>query len=109
MYAHGATTNTTQAVRKTADQVRADLEHLRRIEAQIMAETAAKDAQLARIRAARKKLEPKATYKPTDEQAAYWEAHREAVAEQPRPIHGGPQGLRKATAEAAAHDARKAA
>jgi methylphosphotriester-DNA--protein-cysteine methyltransferase len=109
MYVHGATVNKPQVLRKTADQVKADLEHLRRIEAQILSETASKDAELARIRAARKKLEPKATYKPTAEQAAYWEAHREQVAQQRRPIHGGPAGLRKATAEAAAHDARKAA
>ena len=107
MYVHGASINKPQVLRKTADQVKADLEHLRSIEAQIMAETAAKDAELARIRAARKRLEPKATYKPTAEQAAYWEAHYEQVAQQPRPLHGGPAGLRKATAEAAAHDAAR--
>jgi hypothetical protein len=107
MYVHGETTNTTQAVRKTADQLRADLEHLRRIEAQIMAETAAKDRELARIRAARKKLEPKATYLPTAEALAYWEAHRDAVAAQPAPLHGGPAGLRKAAHEAAAYDAQR--
>ena len=107
MYVHGASTNTPQVLRKTADQVRADLEHLRRIEAQILAETAAKDKELARIRAARKKLEPKATYQPTAEALAYWEAHHEAVAAQPRPIHGGPLGLRKAAHEAATYDAER--
>jgi len=107
MYVHGASINKPQVLRKTADQVKADIEHLRRIEAQILAETAAKDAELARIRAARKRLEPKATYKPTAEQAAYWEANHELVAQHPRPLHGGPAGLRKATAEAAAHDAAR--
>jgi methylphosphotriester-DNA--protein-cysteine methyltransferase len=109
MYVHGASINKPQVLRKTAEQVKADLEHLRRIEAQILAETAAKEAELARIRAARKRLEPKATYLPTAAAIAYWEEHHEQVAQQPAPLHGGPQGLRKATAEAAAHDARKAA
>lgn len=109
MYVHGATTNTAQAVRKTADQVRADLEHLRRIEQQILAETAAKEAELARIRAARKKLEPKATYTPTAEALAYREAHQEAISRQPTPIHGGRTGLRRAALEAATYDNHRSA
>lgn len=107
MYVHGNSTNTVQAVRKTADQVRADLEHLRRIEAQILVETAAKDRELARIRAARKKLEPKATYKPTEEALAYRDAHQEAIAAQPAPLHGGRAGLRSASLEAAAYDSAR--
>ena len=106
-YEYGASVNKPQVLRKTAEQIRADLEHLRRIEAQIIEETAAKDRELARIRAARKKLEPKATYLPTAEALAYWEAHHEAVAAQPAPLHGGPAGLRKAAAEAASYDAAR--
>ncbi len=108
-YEYGASTNKPQTLRKTSDQIRADLERLRRIEAQIIEETLAKDRELARIRAARKKLEPKATYLPTAEALDYWDAHHEAISRQPAPLHGGPAGLRKAAAEAAAHDAGKAA
>jgi len=108
-YTYGASVNKPQTLRKTAEQIRADLEHLRRIEAQIIEETAAKDRELARIRAARKKLEPKATYLPTAEALAYREATREAFAGLPTPLHGGPAGLRRAAAEAAAYDAGKRA
>ena len=109
MYVHGATTNTAQVVRKTADQVRADLEHLRRIEAQIIAETAAKEAELQRIRAARRRLEPKATYRPTPEALAYREEHAHEIANQPAPIHGGRAGLRRAALEAATYDTHRTA
>ena len=107
-YVHGASVNKPATLRKTADQVRADLENLRRIEAQILAESAAKEKELARIRAARKKLEPKATYKPTPEAIAAWE---EFQANHTNP-HGdkpsdGYRRRKEAAAEAAHHDATK--
>jgi hypothetical protein len=104
MYIHGASVNKPQVLRKTADQVRVDLEHLRSIEAQILVETAAKDKELARIRAARKKLEPKATYLPTAEALAYWGEHHEHISQQPAPLHGGTAGLKRAAHEAATWD-----
>jgi hypothetical protein len=109
VYKYGESKNKPQSLQKTVDMIRQDLEHLRRIEAQLVAETAGKEAELARIRAARKKLEPKATYKPTAEALAYREANHEAIAAQPKPLHGGPAGLRRASAEYQAHYATKAA
>ncbi len=103
-YVHGMSKNKPATLRMTADQIKADLEHLRRIEAQVLAETAAKEKELARIRAARKKLEPKATYLPTAEAIAYWEEHHDAVEARPRPLLGGQHNLYLASLEAATWD-----
>lgn len=105
-YVHGATINKPALANKTADEVRAHLEHLNQVRAQVIAETAAKERELARIRASRKRLMPVATYAPTPEQIAYYNEHAAEIARQPNK-HGGHQGLRLAVAEAAAHDARK--
>ena len=101
-YVHGATINKPALAAKTADEVRAPLEHLNRIRAAVITETAAKESELARIRAARKRLEPVATYKPNAEQLAYRDEHAATIAKQPSK-HGGPAGLRAATREIETH------
>ncbi len=108
-YVRGQSTRTQTAVRETADQVRDKLDNLRRMEAAIDAEQAAKEAELARIRAARLRLAPVATYKPTLEALAYREEHGHAIAAQPAPLHGGRLGLTRATREAAEHEEAKRA
>jgi len=86
------------------------LKEYREIERQIDEAIQEKNRELARISYAKNKLKVRATYEPSDEAWAYWEANAVRIAKQPRPIHGGTAGLRKAAAEAAAHDAaRKAA
>ena len=81
----------------------------REVERQIDEAIQEKHRELARISYAKNKLKMKATYEPTDEAWAYWEANAVRIAKQPRPIHGGPTGLRRAAAEAAAYDAGKRA
>jgi hypothetical protein len=83
------------------------LKEYRAVEQQIEDAIIEKRRELARIEAAKHKLKARATYEPTREAWAYWEAHALEAAQQPRPIHGGPAGLRRATAEAAAHDAAR--
>jgi hypothetical protein len=83
------------------------LKEYRAVEQQIEDAIIEKRRELARIEAAKHKLKAKATYEPTQEAWDYWEAHALELAQQPRPIHGGPAGLRRATAEAAAHDAAR--
>jgi hypothetical protein len=106
-YTYGQSAQKPRVVAMTADQVRAEMENLNRLKAAILAESAAKAKELERIRAARKRLQPVATYKPTPEALAYREQYGHIIAAQPAPMHGGLRGLRMAAAEAAAHDARK--
>jgi hypothetical protein len=80
------------------------LKEYREIERQIDEAIQEKNRELARIESAKYKLKTKATYEPTDETWAYWEANAVRIAKMPRPIHGGPAGLRKATLEAAGWD-----
>ena len=95
------------AVAMTTEQVRTEMQRLRNLQAQIQAENLAKEKELQRIRASRKRLEPVATYAPTPEALAYRELYAHTIAAQPTPLHGGIRGLRMATREAAEHDARK--
>lgn len=83
------------------------LKEYRAVEQQIEDAIIEKRRELARIEAAKHKLKVRATYEPTQESWDYWEKHALELAKQPRPIHGGPAGLRRATAEAAAHDAAR--
>lgn len=83
------------------------LKEYREIERQIDEAIQEKNRELARISYAKNKLKMKATYEPTDETWEYWEANAVRIAKMPRPIHGGPAGLRRAAAEAEAHDALK--
>ena len=106
-YVHGATLANPRANKLTSDQVRERLEKLRVIRAQLDAELEAKEAELARIRAARQRLQPIATYKPTPQALAYREEYGAIIAAQPAPLHGGHRGLAMAAKEAAAHEARK--
>ena len=106
-YVHGATLANPRANKLTSDQVRERLERLRVIREQLDAELAAKEAELARIRAARLRLQPIATYKPTPEALAYREQYGHIIAAQPAPLHGGQRGLAAATREALEHEARK--
>jgi biopolymer transport protein ExbB/TolQ len=85
------------------------LKEYREVERQIEDAILEKRRELARIEAAKHKLKAKATYEPTQEALDYWTANCLRVAQQPRPLHGGPAGLRKAAAEAAAYDAGKRA
>jgi len=83
------------------------LKEYREVERQIDEAIDEKRRELARIEAAKHNLKTRATYAPTADALAYWETHALQVAQMPRPIHGGHQGLNKAAAEAAAYDARK--
>ena len=85
------------------------LKEYREVERQIEDAIQEKRRELARIEAAKHKLKTRATYAPTEQALAYWEANALRVAQMPRPSHGGSAGLRRASAEAAAHDAAKAA
>lgn len=105
-YAYGQT-KLKPLVAMTADQVRVELERLNDLRAAILAETAAKEKELNRIRAARKRLIPVSTNKPSAEAIAYREQHAHIIAAQPEPVYGGKSGLRMATAESARHDERK--
>jgi len=107
LYTHGASRQAQNTARETADDIRARLEQLRRTRAAIEAEQAAKDAELKRIRAARLRLTPVATYAPTLEALAYREQYGHIIAAQPAPMHGGRRGLALATREAAEHEAAK--
>lgn len=102
-YTHGNTT-LKPTTAKTADEVRAELENLNRLRAAILAETAAKEKELARIRAARKRLQPVATYEPTPEALAYREQYGHVIAAMPAPKYGGSKGLRMASDEAALYE-----
>jgi NifB/MoaA-like Fe-S oxidoreductase len=106
-YVHGATLANPRANKLTSDQVRERLERLRVIRAQLDAELEAKEAELARIRAARQRLQPVATYKPTPQALAYREMCGDIIAAQPAPLHGGSRGLAAAAREATEHEARK--
>ena len=106
-YAYGASRQTQNTIRETADDLRARLEHLRRTRAAVEAEQAAKDAELARIRAARLRLAPVATYRPTAEALAYREKYGQIIAAQPAPLHGGRRGLQRAMREAQEYEAKK--
>lgn len=104
-YKHGQTTLKPQ-IAATTDEIRAKLDHLNRLRAAILAETEAKTKELARIRAARKRLQPIATYAPTPEALAYREMHGHIIAAQPAPRLGGSRGLRMASDEAALYEHR---
>lgn len=106
-YIHGRSALKPRAVAMTADQVRAELENLNRLKAAILTESAAKTKELARIQAARKRLEPVATYAPTPQALAYREQYGHIIAAQPAPIHGGQHGLAMAMREAQEHEERK--
>lgn len=106
-YVHGATLANPRANKLTSDQVRERLEKLRILRAQLDAELEAKEKELARIRAARQRLQPIATYKPTPQALAYREQFGHIIAAQPAPLHGGSRGLAAATREAAEWEARK--
>ncbi len=80
------------------------LKEYRDVERQIDDAIREKRRELARVEAAKYKLKAKATYEPTQEAWDYWETHAFKLAQRPRPIHGGPVGLRKAAAEAASWD-----
>lgn len=100
-YVHGQTKLKPSAIAMTADQVRAELENLNRIKSAILAETAAQEKELERIKAARRKLIPVATYAPTPTALAYRELYGHLFEKQPEPILGGSRGLRMAADEAA--------
>ena len=106
-YVHGATLANPRANKLTSDQVRERLEKLRVIREQLDAELEAKEAELARIRAARQRLQPVATYKPTPEALAYREQYGHVIAAQPAPLHGGSRGLARAVREALDYEERK--
>jgi hypothetical protein len=105
-YQYGQTTLRPQAA-KTNDEMRVELENLNRLRAAILAETEAKEKELARIRTARKRLIPISTNEPTPEALAYREKYGHIIAQMPAPTYGGRDGLRMAAAEADRHQARK--
>lgn len=106
-YIHGQAALKPRAVTMTADKVRGELENLNRLRAAILAETEAKYKELARIQAARKRLMPVATYKPTPTALAYRERYGHLIEQQPAPLLGGSKGLRLAADEAALYEHRK--
>lgn len=106
-YQYGATLHKPKKVAMTSDEVRQEMANLQRLRAAILAETEAKAKELDRIRKARQRLEPVATYQPTPEALAYREQYGHIIAAQPAPLHGGRRGLAAATREAEEHMARK--
>lgn len=86
---------------ENAKTYRAKLRALQAIEDEIDKELEARLKELNRIQASKIKLRSKATYKPTAEALAYREEHWAEIARQPRPVHGGPSGLRLAALESA--------
>lgn len=84
------------------------LKEYREVERQIDQAIAEKRQELARIQTAKRKLKAKATYAPTPEALEYQARHGLRIAQQPRPVHGGPTGLRLAGDESEAYDRRKA-
>lgn len=106
-YVHGQTALKPRAVTMTADRVRVELENLNRLRTAILAETEAKYKELARIQAARKRLMPVATYKPTATALAYRELYGHLIKNQPEPVLGGSRGLRMAADEAALYEHEK--
>lgn len=94
-------------IARTTDQMRAELARLHEFRAAIQAETEAKQKELERIRAARQRLQPVATYAPTPQALAYREQYGHVIAAQPTPLHGGSRGLAMAAREAAAYEERK--
>lgn len=89
---------------ENAKQYRAKIKRLRKLEEQIDQAIEARALELARIQASKFALKSKATYKPTAEALEYQIEHWAEISSQPRPIHGGPAGLRRATLEAAQWD-----
>lgn len=91
----------------TADQVRAKLENLRRLEAAIEAEALAKEQHLSKLYAERRRRHRAGDYTPSADALAYRDKYAHIIAAQPRPLHGGPAGLRAAADEAEGHWAAK--
>ena len=89
---------------ENAKEYRAKIKRLRKLEAQIDQAIEARAQELARIQASKFALASKATYAPTTEALEYQATHWNEIASQPRPVHGGPSGLRRAALEAAAWD-----
>jgi len=106
-YIHGQSTIKTRAVAMTADEARRELANLNRLRAAILAETEAKAKELDRIRKARLRLQPVATYAPTPAALAYREQYGHIIASQPMPLHGGERGLQRAVREAQEVEDRK--
>ena len=106
-YIHGQSTIKSRAVTMTADDARRELENLNRLRAAILAETEAKAKELDRIRKARLRLQPVATYAPTPAALAYREQYGHIIAAQPTPLHGGERGLQRAVREAQEVEERK--
>jgi hypothetical protein len=89
---------------ENAKAYREKIRALQAIEDEIDKEIEARLKELDRIQRSKIKLRAKATYKPTAEAIAYREEHWAAIERQPRPVHGGPAGLRLAALEAAQWD-----
>lgn len=83
------------------------LKEYREVERQIDEAILEKRRELARIQHAKHKLKVRATYEPTPEAINYRDANWFKIAQQPRPLHGGPAGLRAAADEAEKLDHRK--
>lgn len=101
-YVHGQS-----VLKPRTDEVRAELAKLNRIKSAILAETAAKEKELKRIQAARRKLTPMATYEPTPTALAYREQFGHLFKNQPEPVFGGKLGLGMAADEAAMFEQEK--
>lgn len=101
-YTHGQS-----VIKPRTDEVRAELARLNRIKGAILTETAAKEKELARIQAARRRLVPVATYEPTPTALAYREQYGHLIERQTAPRYGGSKGLRMAADEAALYEHEK--
>lgn len=100
VYQYGSS-KTPAEIHREKLEAAAELEHLRQVRAAIQAETAAREAELERIRKARQRLKIVATNAPSPEAIAYRDAHAHIIAAQPAPKYGGTKGLRAAADEAA--------
>ena len=102
-YQFGATLQKPNGMKLTSDELRAKIENLRRLESAIEAEALAKEQHLSKLYAERRRRHRAGDYTPSADALAYRDKYAAIIAAQPRPIHGGPAGLRAAAAEAAGH------
>lgn len=94
-------------LRDNTQTVKQRLANLRRLEAAIAAEEMAKEQHLSALYAERRRQHRAGSYTPSAEALAYRDKYAEQIASQPRPIYGGPAGLRAAADEAEGHWAAK--
>lgn len=101
-YTHPAT-----IIQEVSGNIRERLATLRRLEVSIEAEVIAKENHHHKFYAERRRWQRAGSYTPSPQAIAYREQCGNVIAAQPRPVHGGPAGLRAAVQEIEEYEARK--